>query len=200
MNRNALVVLGLLREQPKHGYQILADIRERRLNVWAGVSPSSTYGVINRLEREGYIHESSREREGSKPERVIYEITEAGREHLADQIIRALRSKAYVLDDSILGIAFVYGGRRDEVLDALKWRRGYFKERAVHIGEEADKREGKVPYNWMAIMRGLEEHMSALAADIEGFIKWVDTITDWDSNLAEYTTSGNTVPERSDNA
>jgi len=49
-----LVVLGLLAEQPRHGYDLEAVIQQRGIRAWTSLAFSSIYFVLNRLEsRDG---------------------------------------------------------------------------------------------------------------------------------------------------
>lgn len=66
-----LVILGLLREQPHHGYELKQQLAE--LGFWK-VSFGSLYPAIKRLEKRGYI-EALR----STGRRKAYRITDSGR-------------------------------------------------------------------------------------------------------------------------
>ncbi len=70
-----VALLLLLAEEPRNGYQLMQTIEERSGGLWR-VSPGSVYPTLAQLEDEGYVR--SIEREDAK----LFEITEAGREHL----------------------------------------------------------------------------------------------------------------------
>jgi DNA-binding PadR family transcriptional regulator len=65
----------LLGEEPRNGYQLMQAIEERSEGLWRP-SPGSVYPTLAQLEDEGLIR--SVDREGTK----LFEITDAGREHL----------------------------------------------------------------------------------------------------------------------
>jgi len=69
-------LLMLLAEEPMNGYQLMQTIEERSGGRWRP-SPGSVYPSLAQLEDEGLIR--SIERDGAK----LFEITDAGREHLA---------------------------------------------------------------------------------------------------------------------
>jgi len=71
-----LIVLALLAEKPRHGYDIIKEIEERTHGFY-GPSPGVVYPTLTYLEEVGY---ASVESEGTKK---LYSITAAGREHLA---------------------------------------------------------------------------------------------------------------------
>jgi len=80
-----LLLLGLLSEGRMHGYQMNV-----MLSHFAGfigeVKSGTSYNALRRLERDGFI-KASIEREGKRPERKVYELTESGRD-LFVQLLR----------------------------------------------------------------------------------------------------------------
>lgn len=50
-----LMVLGLLAEQPRHGYDIEKTIEERGIRAWTDLAFSSIYYLLTKLERAGLI-------------------------------------------------------------------------------------------------------------------------------------------------
>ena len=77
-----IVVLGLLAEEPMHGYDLLERFRTRGMGFWTELSRASVYQVLKRLERDGSVAGKAQEgREG--PDRRVFRITRRGREHLA---------------------------------------------------------------------------------------------------------------------
>src|SRR5262245_38249289 len=80
----ALSVLCLLREGPMHPYEMQRLIRQRKNDEFLDLKRGSLYHAIARLERAGYIAQIETRREGRRPERTVYRITEAGqREQLS---------------------------------------------------------------------------------------------------------------------
>jgi len=71
-----LVILALLAEKPRHGYEIIKEFEERS-NGFYGPSPGMVYPALTYLEEIGH---ATVETEGTKK---LYRITEAGTAHLA---------------------------------------------------------------------------------------------------------------------
>jgi DNA-binding PadR family transcriptional regulator len=75
-----LMVLVLLAEAPMHPYEM------QRLMQWRGkdqvvrVQRGSLYPAVERLARAGLIEPLETAREGRRPERTVYQLTEAGRD------------------------------------------------------------------------------------------------------------------------
>lgn len=72
------VILRLLEEKPRHGYDIIKELEERSGGAYSP-SPGTVYPTLTLLEDQGFAR--AREEEGG---RKIYEITDAGRQHLAE--------------------------------------------------------------------------------------------------------------------
>ena len=73
-----LGMLLLLAEEPRNGYQLMQTIEERSGGRWRP-SPGSVYPTLSQLEDEGLIRAT--EADGARQ----FEITDAGREHLASR-------------------------------------------------------------------------------------------------------------------
>ena len=72
------VILSLLEERPRHGYDIIKAIEEKSGGVYQP-SPGTVYPTLTLLEEMGFARALADE-SGKK----VYEITDAGRQHLAE--------------------------------------------------------------------------------------------------------------------
>jgi DNA-binding PadR family transcriptional regulator len=72
------VILRLLEEKPRHGYEVIKEIEDRFGGAYAP-SPGTVYPTLTLLEDLGYAR--ARPEESGKK---IYEITDEGRAHLAE--------------------------------------------------------------------------------------------------------------------
>ncbi len=72
------ILLALLAEQPRHGYELIKELEARYGGFWKP-SPGSVYPTLQLLEEGGYL--TSEQIEG----RRIYTLTESGRQLLAEQ-------------------------------------------------------------------------------------------------------------------
>lgn len=71
-----LLLLGLLRNQEMHGYQINEFI-DQQMAFCVDLKRSTAYYLLDKLCRDGYVAEEV-ERAGNRPERRVYRITPAG--------------------------------------------------------------------------------------------------------------------------
>jgi DNA-binding PadR family transcriptional regulator len=80
----ALTVLCLLRERPMHPYEMQRLIRRRHKDEFLDLKRGSLYHAINRLEKAGLIEVVETSREGRRPERTTYRLSERGELELLD--------------------------------------------------------------------------------------------------------------------
>ena len=73
-----LLILALIAETPRHGYELIREIESRLGGAYAP-SPGVVYPTLTMLEELGYV--TSATTEGSKRQ---YTVTEAGNAHLAE--------------------------------------------------------------------------------------------------------------------
>jgi DNA-binding PadR family transcriptional regulator len=112
-----LVVLGLLADQPRHGYELRKEIASMRLRHWARIGDSTVYAALRRLERKGLLSRQTEATDG-RPDRQVYRLTTAGRQRLTELIIAALESSEPAYSDRLVGAVFgaarASAGDRDE--------------------------------------------------------------------------------------
>lgn len=75
-----LTVLRLLADEQMHPYEMQQRIRERAIDHVVKVAHGSLYHTVARLAEQGLIEPVETSREGRRPERTVYAITEAGRD------------------------------------------------------------------------------------------------------------------------
>ena len=74
-------VLGMLEEQPMHGYELFQRFQNEVLGQIVHVEMSQLYAFLKKLERLAMI-ESQLEQQGVRPPRKVFRLTQAGREAL----------------------------------------------------------------------------------------------------------------------
>ena len=117
MNRYDLVLLGLILEKQRSGYDIITEVRNRELDRWANLSTSTVYNRLATLEKHGDISGQS-VRDGNRPERVVFSITEKGRDTLRKEVLKHLTG--FNDDPRTLGFAFLFGSDQKELIRSLE--------------------------------------------------------------------------------
>lgn len=115
-----LLLLGLVAEMPRHGYQVEQVIQERGMREWTQLGFSSIYFVLGQLEKIGLV--KARKPAGPKTKKV-FSITPAGRRVLAVQSLSALRSIRPAHSSVLLGLIHWPMLPHQEALAALEARR-----------------------------------------------------------------------------
>src|SRR5437667_7304160 len=83
-NLLALAVLVTLTERPMHPYEMATTMRSQGKERSIKLNYGSLYTVVGNLAKHGLIEAMGAGREGRRPERTVYRITEAGRAELDD--------------------------------------------------------------------------------------------------------------------
>ena len=139
-----LAVLGLLHENPLHGYEL-----RKRLNVVLGwgrvLSYGSLYPALKKMLRAGWLRESVVAPEtGEKPvpaasrrQRITYELTPEGNARFAQLTADSGPSS---WEDDVFGVRFAFFGRtdRDTRLRILEGRRTRLEERLERVRKQID--------------------------------------------------------------
>ena len=73
-----IVVLSLLAERPRHGYDLDRVIEQRGYRQWTSLAFSSVYYLLKRLSERGLLEPD----EGTQGRRTVFRVTEAGRREL----------------------------------------------------------------------------------------------------------------------
>lgn len=103
-----LILLGLLRQSPKHGYEIKVQAREI-LSLFAGVQLKSIYYPLKILEKNGLLTKDV-VRKGKRPPRLVYGLTPKGRERfemLLNKNLLDFKRPQFTLDLSLYFLGFM---------------------------------------------------------------------------------------------
>ncbi|MBV1850580.1 GyrI-like domain-containing protein [Catellatospora tritici] len=101
-----LTVLGLLLEQPRHGYELERVIEERGVRAWTALGFSSIYYLLDKLAGRGLIEVVATPGEKrSAKSRATFRVTAAGRDLCAGATKDALATLTPVRSRVLIGIA-----------------------------------------------------------------------------------------------
>jgi DNA-binding PadR family transcriptional regulator len=70
-----LVVLSLLGEAPRHGYDLWMELERREVRDWAGISRPQVYYSLRKLEAAGLIAATGDDAPAAGPERRVFSVT-----------------------------------------------------------------------------------------------------------------------------
>jgi DNA-binding PadR family transcriptional regulator len=81
-NLMALAVLATVVQRPMHRYEMASVMRTRGKDRDMNIKWGSLYTVVANLEKNGFLEAIDVTRQGARPERTVYQITDAGRDEL----------------------------------------------------------------------------------------------------------------------
>lgn len=113
-----LVLLGLLMEKPRHGYDIQQQIKNRHMENWAGISTPSIYQGLSRLEAKKALVSRSEDNQ-LRPSRTVYEITDLGRAMVPRLVREALGGLESRSSNLMTGIGFSHLLDREGLVEEL---------------------------------------------------------------------------------
>jgi len=121
-NPLALAVMALLYERPMHPYEMVTVMRERGQHESVRLRYSSLYSVVEALRREAWITPRETVREGRRPERTVYGLTEAGRAEFLGWLRELLREPVKEYTQFAAGLTFLAALPPSEALELLEER------------------------------------------------------------------------------
>src|SRR5262245_26235201 len=119
MTEPELLVLGLVAEMPRHGYQLAQEIEQRGMREWTPIGFSSIYYLLGKLEKKRLVRSKEPAREKAKK---VYTITAAGCRALVSQTLTSLRTFRPPHSSVLLGMLHWPVLEKDEALKALRAR------------------------------------------------------------------------------
>ena len=118
----ALAVMTLLMERPMHPYEMKSKMKERGHDQVIRLKGGSIYDTVERLEEGGFITSQAPSREGRRPERTVYAITESGREEITAWMREMLAQPVNDYPQFAAALAFLAVLDKDEVVRLLRAR------------------------------------------------------------------------------
>ncbi|MGV9713449.1 PadR family transcriptional regulator [Gordonia sp. NPDC003424] len=115
----AVLVLGLVGERPMHPYEMFQTTVERREDRLAKFRPGTMYHTVDRLAAQGLIEVYDVQREGNRPERTVYSITDAGRRALDESLEQILARHPVEYPELYLALSEAHGLPRRRVIELL---------------------------------------------------------------------------------
>ncbi|MFS0895178.1 PadR family transcriptional regulator [Microbacterium sp. 179-I 3D3 NHS] len=179
MKKNALdtltplgvMVLALLREGDMHPYEMARLLRARHDDRLIVVTNGTLYHTVGRLQKTGLIDEVGVDREGRRPERTTYTLTDAGREAVVAWVQRELCRIDRPADFRV-ALAESHNLERADVIARLGTRRGALvADHERHRDGLAKAREKGVPAQ---VLVEVERQEVLLEAEL----RWLDALLD----------------------
>jgi DNA-binding PadR family transcriptional regulator len=121
-NPLALAVLVSLYEKPMHPYEVAQTLRARAKQESVRLNYGSLYAVVESLEKKGFIKATGTVRQGKRPERTVYEITDDGAREMDDWLTELLGTPSKEYPAFMAGLSFIAALSPDDAIAALRRR------------------------------------------------------------------------------
>lgn len=131
MSNIRLVLLGVLCMKPMHGYEIKHMI-EDHMGDWTDIKFGSIYFSLSKLAEEDNIEVVEESRQGNRPSRTIYRITDKGRQEYLRLLRKLFTSDNRTLYSLDIGIFFIKDLPKEEA--------------AKYLDEQISKTAGTIEY------------------------------------------------------
>ncbi|MDW5324566.1 PadR family transcriptional regulator [Plantactinospora sp. KLBMP9567] len=127
-------VLALLADGPSYGYELKGAFETAVGPQWGSLNIGHLYQILDRLARDELVR-AERQAQPVKPDRVVYEITPAGRTELARWLAEPSPRSGGFRDDFFLKVtAAARSGAAEVVRTVLANQRGYLLRELRNLG------------------------------------------------------------------
>ncbi|MHA7135543.1 PadR family transcriptional regulator [Oerskovia turbata] len=181
----ALLLLGLLHERPMHPYQAHQTLKQRGDDRLASITPGSVYHAMDRLESDGLVEIVGTDRDGNRPQRTTYRLTDAGREAFAARTALLLGEPRREHPCFPLALSQAHAIDRSDAVVALRARRAALADELASHTHRYDVVRGHglprrllldVEYDIRRIQSDLA-WLDALLADLDaGALDWDEAV------------------------
>jgi DNA-binding PadR family transcriptional regulator len=191
-NLLALAVLSYLSQQPMHPYELGRTLREHGDARSIKFNHGSLYMVVGQLAKAGYIAELETSREGQRPERTVYALTDAGRAEFRDWLTELVAEPQQEYPHFVAALSLIAALPPSEVVPLLRHRLDRLHREDAEIRGIIDTSLAQGVPELFLIEE--EYRLSLLAAEtafVEEFIgKITDPETGWGPMWAQFHEQG----------
>jgi len=105
-----------------HPYEVAQTLRSRAKHESVRLNYGSLYAVVESLEKRGFIRAGETVREGRRPERTVYAVTDAGVRELTDWLTELVAAPVKEYPHFMAALSFLPALDIGDALDALRQR------------------------------------------------------------------------------
>ncbi|HEY2765167.1 MAG TPA: PadR family transcriptional regulator, partial [Pseudonocardiaceae bacterium] len=187
-NLLALAVLSYLTQRPMHPYELSRTLRDNGDARSIKFTHGSLYMVVQQLTKAGFITAQETSREGQRPERTVYALTEDGSQELRDWLRELVEEPRHEYPHFVAALSLIAALPPSVVLPLLCRRLDRLTEQRTEIRTLIDDTLGKGVPGLFLVEE--EYRLALLAAEssfVERFIAQItDPETEWSRGWAEF--------------
>ena len=121
-NLLALAVLSYLTQRPMHPYELGRTLREHGDERSIKFNHGSLYMVVQQLAKAGFVEAQETTREGQRPERTVYALTDAGRQELRDWLRELVEEPQHEYPHFVAALSLIAALPPSDVVELLQVR------------------------------------------------------------------------------
>jgi DNA-binding PadR family transcriptional regulator len=144
-NPLALAVMVFLGERPMHPYEIARLLRQRGKEHSIKINYGSLYTVVQNLEKHGFVEVAGVQREGNRPERTLYGLTESGRVEMHDWLADLVAVPAREYPSFEAALSLIGALHPDEVIGLLEERVRALEVHAAGLRGVLERLDAELP-------------------------------------------------------
>ncbi|MCX5043939.1 PadR family transcriptional regulator [Aldersonia sp. NBC_00410] len=144
-NPLALAVLVLLYEQEMHPYQMSQTLRERHKDDSVRLNFGSLYAVVEALAKQDLIRAMGAEREGNRPARTVYALTDAGTTEVLSWMRDLVATPVKEYPQFMAALSFLAVLAPDEAGELLRTRCDHLRQRIALLDNDIAATAGMLP-------------------------------------------------------
>jgi DNA-binding PadR family transcriptional regulator len=163
-----------------HPYEVAQTLRERAKEHSIRLNFGSLYAVVDSLAKRGLIVPCETIREGRRPERTVYAVTDTGRREAVDWLTDLIATPAKEYLQFEAGLSLLGALAPDDALNALRLR---LQRLEVELVQARVARETVVAAGLPRLFALEGEYVEALAAAEVAFVR--DLVADLESGRLE---------------
>lgn len=137
-NLLALAVLSYLSQRAMHPYELSRTLRDNGDDRSIKFNHGSLYMVVQQLEKAGYVTAQETNREGQRPERTVYALTDAGRQELRDWLRDLLGEPEHEYPSFVAALSLIGALPPSQVVPLLRHRLQRLAERAAQTRRQIE--------------------------------------------------------------
>lgn len=138
-NLLALAVLSYLTQRPMHPYELSRTLRDNDDARSVNYNHGSLYMVVQQLTKAGFITPLETNREGQRPERTVYALTDAGRQELRDWLRELIAEPKHEYPHFVTALSLIGALPPSQALPLLRQRLDRLAEQRAQIRALIDR-------------------------------------------------------------
>jgi DNA-binding PadR family transcriptional regulator len=144
-NLMALAVLATVIQRPMHRYEMASVMRARGKDRDMDIKWGSLYTVVQNLEKNGFVEPVEVTRHGARPERTIYQITDAGRRELVEWTSELIAEPETEHTRFVAGLSVMIVLAPDDAIASLRTRLARLSEQIDAQRAVVDEAGAEIP-------------------------------------------------------